>query len=55
MTLAEIPTKRRENPWRPYPEVRCGPPVDGWGHPPVSKFLTQNCSCLKEIQGQRME
>jgi hypothetical protein len=49
MILAEIPTKRRENLFRPYPEVRHGSPVEGWGHPPISKLLTQNCSCLKEI------
>ena len=29
--------------------------IEGWGHLPISKFLTQNCSCLKETQGQRME
>jgi hypothetical protein len=55
MTLAEYPTKERENLSRPYPEVRHGPLVEGWGHLPISKILTQNCSCLKEIKGQRME
>jgi hypothetical protein len=29
--------------------------VGGWGHPLISKFLTQNGSCLKEIQGQSVE
>ena len=38
------------------------PPVDRQGLKqrdrvtnPQSKFLTQNCSCLKELQGQKME
>jgi hypothetical protein len=47
--------KERENLWRPYPEVRYESPFEGWGHPPSFKFLIQNCSCLKEIQGQRLE
>jgi hypothetical protein len=51
MTLAEIPCKREEEPV----EVRHNPPVERWGHLPISKILTQNCSCLKEIQGQRVE
>ena len=29
--------------------------VEVWGHRPTSKILTQNCSCLKYIQGQRVE
>jgi hypothetical protein len=41
--------------YRTYPEVRHGTSVEGWGHPSISKILTQNCSCLKEIQGQRVE
>lgn len=24
------------------------PPVEGWGHTPILKFLTQKCSCPKE-------
>jgi hypothetical protein len=28
-------------------------PVGGWGHPLISKILTQNFSCLKEIQGTK--
>jgi hypothetical protein len=44
----KYPTKGRENLLRPYPEVRHGPPVEGWGYPPISKILTQNCPCLKE-------
>ena len=31
------------------------PSVKGWLHPPISKFLTQKCSCPKEEQGQKME
>jgi hypothetical protein len=49
----KYPTKGRENLLRPYTEVRHAPLpptlVEGWGHPPISKILTQNCSCLKEI------
>ena len=43
MTLAEIIHKGEEE------------PVEGWGHPPISKILTQNRSRLKKIQGQRVE
>jgi hypothetical protein len=39
MTLAKIFHKGvgwgGENLLRPYPEVRHGPPVEGWGHPPT--------------------
>jgi hypothetical protein len=28
-------------------------PVEGWGHPCISKFLMQICSCLKERQGEK--
>ena len=31
-----------------------GPLFEGWTHPTISKFLTENCSCLKEIEGQRV-
>jgi hypothetical protein len=30
-------------------------PGEGMGPPTLLKILTQNCSCLKEIQGQRVE
>jgi hypothetical protein len=40
---------------RPYPEVRHGPLVEECGHPPISKILTQNCSCLEEILKQNVE
>ena len=29
--------------------------VEEWSHPPISKILTQNCFCLKEMQGQKLE
>jgi hypothetical protein len=29
--------------------------VEGWGCHPQSKTLTQNCSCLKELQGKKGE
>jgi hypothetical protein len=29
--------------------------LEGWGHPQISKFLTQNCSYVKETQGQKIE
>jgi hypothetical protein len=33
-----------------------GPPsVDGWGHPTISKILTQKCSYAKKKQGQKLE
>ena len=28
-------------------------PVKGWGHPPISKLLTQKCFCPKERQGPK--
>jgi hypothetical protein len=31
------------------------PPVEEWGHPSTSKISIQNCSCLKEMQGQGVE
>jgi hypothetical protein len=42
---------------RSYTEARLtsSTPVEGWGHSPISKILTQNCSCLKEIQGRRVK
>jgi hypothetical protein len=53
MMLAEIPHKGEGEPWRPYPEVRHGPLlVEGAIH---LQHLTQNCSCLKEIQRQRIK
>jgi hypothetical protein len=53
MTLAEISNKGEREPvetiWRGW----AWPLLEGWGHPPFSKNLTQNCSCLKEVQGQK--
>ena len=54
MTLAEIPHKGGGEPFK-NPEIRHGPLVEGWDHPPVSKIFTQNFSCLKEILGQRVK
>jgi hypothetical protein len=53
MTLAEIPHKEEGESVETISKVRHGPPVEGWGHPPITKILTQNFSCLKEMQGQR--
>jgi hypothetical protein len=55
MGLAEITQKEEENLSRPYADVKHVSQVEGWGHPLTSKILTQKCSCLKEIQGQRVE
>jgi hypothetical protein len=55
MTIAETLHKGNENLWRPYLVVRHGPLIERLGHPPISKILIQNCSCLKEIQGQKVE
>jgi hypothetical protein len=48
MTLAEMPNSRKIEPEKT-------PPVDRHGYPPISIFLTQNCSCLKETQGGKEE
>jgi hypothetical protein len=40
--ISWIPHKAKENLCRPYPEVRHGPRVEGWGQPPISKILIQN-------------
>ena len=40
---------------RPYPEVRYDHMFERWDHQHVSNILTQNCSCLKKMQGQRVE
>ena len=54
MTLAKTPNKRETEPV----ETTCRlaqPPVEGWDHSPTSKILTQNYSCLKEMQGPKIE
>ena len=55
MTLAEIPNRGEMEPEETTFSVETWSPVEGWGHLPISKFLTQNCSCPKEMQGQKME
>ena len=32
---------------------RIGHQLEGWGWHPTVKTLAQNCSCLKELQGQK--
>jgi hypothetical protein len=53
MTLAEIPNRGEIEPEEAIPSKESRLPAKGWCHPPISKILTQNCSCLKEIQGQK--
>jgi hypothetical protein len=36
-------------------EKRTSPNGEEWGHLPVSKILTHNCSCPNEICRQRLE
>jgi hypothetical protein len=53
ITLAEIPTVGRWN-WKIPPAVdKRGLHLSQGPTYPSSKFLTQNCSCLKEMQGQK--
>jgi hypothetical protein len=55
ITLAEIPNKGEREPVETITRGEAWPLVEGWIHPPFSKNLTENCSCLKEIQGQRVD
>jgi hypothetical protein len=55
MTLAEIPNKGEGEPIETISKGQAQSSVEGWDHPPISKILTQNCSCLKEMQGQSVE
>jgi hypothetical protein len=48
-------TEGREKPIETISRGYSRPLVEGWGHPLISKVLTQNFSRLKEIQGQRVE
>jgi hypothetical protein len=50
MTLDKIPNKGEIKPVDAMSKV--WPPVEGWGYPPTSRTLTQNGSCLKEMEGQ---
>jgi hypothetical protein len=49
MAVAKIHNKEEIRPVETISIGWHGPPVEGWGHPPFSKSLTQNSSCLKEI------
>jgi len=53
MTLAKTPNKGEREPVETTSSRQAWPPVEGWGYPPISKFLIQNCSWLKEMQGQK--
>jgi hypothetical protein len=52
--LQKHPTRWMEKFLRAYPEIS-HLLVDGWDHPPISKVLTETCSCLVKIQGQIVE
>jgi hypothetical protein len=52
MRLAQVLKKREIEHIETISRGQAWPPVEGWGHLPISKILIQNCSCLKEIQGQ---
>jgi hypothetical protein len=54
MTLAEIPNKGKREPVESRSRGKAQPLVVGWGHQTISKILAQNCSCLTEMQGQRL-
>jgi hypothetical protein len=53
MTLAKIPNRMEIEPERPPLVDRHGPQLRDGANPSISKFLTQNYSCLKETQGQK--
>jgi hypothetical protein len=55
LALAEIPKSGEIGPEEIISIREIWSPVEGWGYSFISKFLTQNCSCLKETQEQRME
>jgi hypothetical protein len=54
-TLTKIPNKGEGEPEWTISRVWARTLVGGWGHPLISKILTQKGSCLKEIQGQSVE
>ena len=55
MTLTEIPNKGEIEPVETTSSRQAQLLVEEWNHLPISKFLTQQCSCPKERQGQKME
>jgi hypothetical protein len=54
MALAEIPNKGEREPIEIIQSLNTAP-IWGMGPPTLSKTLTQNNSCLKEIQEQSVE
>ena len=55
MRFAEMPNKGDREPVETISKGETRAPVEGWGHTLISQFLTQNCSCLKELQEQSGE
>jgi hypothetical protein len=55
MTLAKIPNKGEIEPVETTSCRKAWDPFEKWGHLPISKLLTQNCFCLKETQGEKIE
>ena len=53
MTLAKISNKEKIEPLETISSRQAYPPVEELGHLSISKILTQNCSHLKETQGQK--
>jgi hypothetical protein len=53
VTLAGMPNNGEMESEETTSSSQTGPPVKGWGHQPTCKLLTQNQSCLKEMQVQR--
>jgi hypothetical protein len=53
MILDKIPNKGEIKPVETISIKWALFPVEEWGHPPISKNLSQNCSYLKEMQRQK--
>jgi hypothetical protein len=50
MALAQMPNNKEIEPEQIISNKKIWSPVEGWDYPPMPKNLTQNCSCLMEIQ-----
>jgi hypothetical protein len=50
MTLAEISNKGERKTVETTSSRWARPPVEGWGHPYLSIFLSQKCFCSKKKQ-----
>jgi hypothetical protein len=50
-TLDEMPNSGERECVKFTSSRKTGYQVEGWGCHPTVKTLTQNCSCLKELQG----